>query len=113
MFLIPIHKRDVNGIDEIITRYVKKGTIIYTDKWKGYNNLNKIGYKHKTVNHKKCFKDPDTGVHTNTIEGTWNGLKQSITPRNRTKNDIILYLREYQWRKKNREYNLWKQFLKD
>lgn len=113
MFLVPIEERNIENINDIIKKYVKKGTTVYTDCWKGYNNLNKIGYKHKTVNHKKHFKDPNTGVHTNTIEGAWNGLKQSIIPRNRNKKDIVLHLKEYQWRKKNREYNLWKNFLKD
>lgn len=113
LFLIPIEERNIDNIDLIVKKYVKKGTTIYTDCWKGYNNLKNIGYKHMTVNHSKHFKDPETGVHTNTIEGTWNGLKQSIIPRNRNKKDILLYLKEYQWRKKNREYNLWKKFLKD
>jgi transposase-like protein len=113
IFLEPIEERNIENINEIINKYIKKGTTIYTDCWKGYNDLNKIGYKHKTVNHKKHFKDPITGIHTNTIEGTWNGLKQSIIPRDRNKKDIVLYLREYQWRKKNREYNIWKNFLKD
>lgn len=113
IFLEPIEERNIENINKIIKKYIKKGTTIYTDCWKGYNDLNKIGYKHKTVNHKKTFKDPITGIHTNTIEGTWNGLKQSIIPRNRNKKDIVLYLREYQWRKKNREYNIWKNFLKD
>jgi 16S rRNA G966 N2-methylase RsmD len=96
MFLLPIEERNVDNIDLIIKRYVKKGTTIYTDLWKGYNNLKNIGYKHLTVNHSKHFKDPNTGVHTNTIEGAWNGLKQSIIPRNRNKKDIVLYLKEYQ-----------------
>jgi transposase-like protein len=113
LFILPIETRDSINIDKIVKKYIKKGTTIYTDCWKGYNNLKNIGYKHETVNHKKYFKDPKTGVHTNTIEGTWCGLKQSIVPRCRTKKNLILYLREYQWRKKNREYNLWKQFLKD
>lgn len=113
LFLYPIEERNISNIDEIIKKYVKKGTTIYTDSWKGYNNLKNIGYKHKTVNHKENFKDPITNVHTNNIEGTWNGLKQSIIPRNRNKKYILLHLREYQWRRKNREYNIWKKFLKD
>ncbi|KAI8068102.1 uncharacterized protein B0P05DRAFT_448479, partial [Gilbertella persicaria] len=44
----------------------------------GYNNLKKIGYKHKTVNHKKYFKDPETNVHTNTIEESFNVEKLHI-----------------------------------
>ncbi|KAG2196834.1 hypothetical protein INT46_001751 [Mucor plumbeus] len=57
MFLLPIEERNIDNIDLILKRYVKKG------------------YKHMTVNHSKNFKDPVTGVHTNTIEGRWNGLK--------------------------------------
>jgi hypothetical protein len=113
LFLCPIEERNSINIDNIVKKYVKKGTMIYTDLWKGYNNLNKIGYKHMTVNHSKYFKDPITNVHTNHIEGTWSALKQSIIPRNRTKKDILLHLKEYQWRKGNREYNIWKKFLKD
>ena len=67
-----------------------------------------------SVNHSRNFKDPVTGVHTNTIEGTWNVLKQSVIPRNRNKKDIaLLYLKKYQWRKKNREYDIWRKFLKN
>src|SRR6478735_2023591 len=85
LFLLPVEERNIENINEIIKKYVKKGTTIYADCWKGYNDLKNIGYKHKTVNHKKHFKDPETNVHTNTIEGTWNGLKQSMPPRNRNK----------------------------
>jgi transposase-like protein len=85
LFLIPIKERNADNIDLIVKKYVKKGTTIYTDCWKGYNNLKNIGYKHLTVNHSKHFKDPETGVHTNTIEGTWNGFKHSMPTTNRNK----------------------------
>ena len=32
------------NINLIVKRYVKKSTTIYTDLWKGYNNLKNIGY---------------------------------------------------------------------
>ena len=44
MFLVPIKGRNIENINEVITKYVKKGTMIHTECWKGYNNLNKIGY---------------------------------------------------------------------
>ena len=31
--------------------------------------LNYLGFQHSTVNHARHFKDPITGVHSNTIEG--------------------------------------------
>ena len=54
-----------------------------------------------------------TEIHTNTIEGIWNGLKQSIISRYRNKKDIKLHIKELLWRKKNEERNIWTQFLKD
>jgi hypothetical protein len=54
--------------------------------------------------------DPNTGVHTNSIEGTWSGIKFNISPRNRTKTTITNHLLEYIWRKENKNH-LWRAFL--
>ena len=51
MLLSPTEERNIDNIDLIIKRYVKKGATIYTDLWKGYNNLKNIDYKHMAVNH--------------------------------------------------------------
>lgn len=111
--MCPILKRDSESIEKIISKYVKKGTTVYTDLWKGYKNINKLGYKHGTVNHSKYFKDPITKVHTNNIESLWNAVKQGIPIRNRNKKYIYLHLKEYQWRRRYKENNIWKEFLKD
>jgi len=113
LFLRTIKDRNCTNIDEIVKRYVKPGTTIYTDCWKGYNNLKNIGYIHKTVNHSKNFVDPITKAHTQTIEGTWSYLKRSILPRHRNNKNIMIHLKEFQWRRKNRKNNLWIEFLKD
>lgn len=85
LFMCPIPKRNAENIEKIISKYIKKGTTVYTDLWKGYKNINKLGYKHGTVNHSEHFKDPITKVHTNNIESLWNAVKQSIPIRNRNK----------------------------
>ncbi|CAG8741644.1 10681_t:CDS:1, partial [Acaulospora colombiana] len=38
-------------------------------------DLEELGVTHMTVNHNECFVDPEMGAHTNTIEGTWGGVK--------------------------------------
>ena len=90
-------------------RHVHPGSTIYTDLWKGYSDLTDLGYEHHTVNHSRYFKDPTTGVHTNSIDGLWNGIKTKIKPRNRC-NDIDDRLVEFIWRKINQN-KIWQEFL--
>ena len=33
---------------------------------------------HMTVGHSKTFKNPESGAHTNHIEGTWHDLKKKF-----------------------------------
>jgi hypothetical protein len=89
---------------------IKEGSIIQTDMWKGYLGLEKLGFSHGMVNHSENFKDPNTGIHTNTIEGTRNGLTLVIPPRNRNKKSINEHLIEFIWRRKNKK-DLWNGFL--
>ena len=56
---------------------------------------------HHSVNHSKHFKDPITGVHTNTVEGTNSLLKRKIPIRNRTANGIEGFVGEQVWRRLN------------
>ncbi|CAG8589505.1 6211_t:CDS:2 [Ambispora leptoticha] len=112
IFVKTINKRDKESVLQIIKDNVEKGSIIYTDQWKAYDDITPIlGNQHGNVNHSKYFKDPETGIHTNTIEGNWNGLKILIPARNRNKERIEPYLLEYVWR---RQYQgqLWTTMIK-
>ncbi len=57
-------------------RKVKKGSIVYTDKWKGDDSLMFHGYRHLSVDHSKIFGKGD--VYINGIEGFWSFAKENM-----------------------------------
>jgi len=69
--------RTVKTLYPIISENVKFGSIIHTDEHRAYSSLGTSGYEHHAVNHSK--KEWARGTcHTNTIEGYWSRLKNSI-----------------------------------
>ena len=106
VFVVRVQDRSAETLRDVISRYVKQGSSIHTDLWKGYSGLAELGIEHGTVNHSKHFKDPETGIHTNTIEGTWAGLKRAIPVRNRSKDSVDEHLQCFIWRRQN-ERDLW------
>ena len=112
VFLAFVPNRAASTLVEVLRQHVKPGSTVYTDLWKGYNNIeDELSVHHLTVNHSKAFKDPNTGAHTNNIEGTWSGIKGKIAPRNRTATYIDDHLMEFIWRRQNAK-DLWGGFLK-
>ena len=110
VFITHVADRSAKTLLEAIQKFVRPGSIIYSDMWRGYNGITeRLGFEHLTVNHSIGFVDSVTGVHTNTIEATWCGLKLLIPKRNRTV-DIDNHLWEYIWRKLHAK-TLWRSFL--
>ena len=61
----------------VIDGLVKKGSIVITDGWKGYDNV-KDNYIHEVVQHSLYEYVNRRGFHTNSIEGFWSHLKRGI-----------------------------------
>lgn len=70
VIMVKVKKRDKTTLISKIIQYVVKGSIIMSDKWGGYIDVELNGYEHRTVNHSTNFVDPETGAHTQTIEST-------------------------------------------
>ncbi|CAO3593752.1 unnamed protein product [Absidia cylindrospora] len=106
VFVTTVVDRGANTMKNVITRFVLPGSIIRTDFWRSYDRIEEwtddqgmsLDYVHQKVNHSQEFIAVN-GVHTNTIEGTWNGIKMSVSARNRTRRDMPWKLVEFIWRR--------------
>ena len=112
MFALPVADRTAPTLSRIIEQHVAPGTTIYTDCWRGYRavDLMQMGMLRSTVNHRYNFVNPTTGVHTNTIEGTWHAIKAKINQRHRTSTFVNEHLQAFIWRRQNRT-RLWDAFV--
>jgi transposase-like protein len=100
LFMVPVEKRDSATLIPLIKEWILPGTTIISDCWRAYTCLKDEDFEHLTVNHSINFKDPDTGAHTNTIEGAWLHAKRSL-PKYGTKNHFMTgYLAAHMWRRR-------------
>ena len=113
LFFTPVENRSQETLTGILEAWINPGSIINSDKWKGYNTADIAGLgmqAHNTVNHSEFFVDPVTGTHTNTIEGTWNGVRKNSNTRRYRANMIEGDLFSYMWRRRYNG-NLWNRLL--
>ncbi|MDE1765555.1 MAG: IS1595 family transposase [Thaumarchaeota archaeon] len=86
-------------------RKVRRGSIVYTDRWHGYDSLMFCGYKHLSVDHKYKFKSGK--VYINGIEGFWSFAKERLIKHHGiSPHKFLLYIKEMEWRYNNRKNNL-------
>lgn len=60
-----------------IQKSIQLNSQIYSDEYGVYKTLNRIGYKHATVNHRQGQYRKGK-AHTQTIEGLWSQMKRSM-----------------------------------
>ena len=84
----------------IMERKVVPDSIVYSDRWRGYNVLDVSEFKHCRINHSKLFADKQD--HINAIENFWNQAKRHLRKFNGVLGEHSgLYLKECEWRFNN------------
>jgi len=84
---------------------VRRGSIVYTDKWRGYDSLMFCGYRHLNIDHQYKFKQRK--VYINGIEEFWSFAKERLMKHHGiSKEKFLYYIKEMEWRYNNREKDL-------
>jgi len=92
-------------LPHIEANVIKDDTTVYTDDLPSYNNLESMGFDHKTVAHSQKIYVTGKDIHTNSIEGFWSQLKRSIngTYHHVTPEHLQEYADEYAFRYSHRK----------
>ncbi len=87
-----------HSIQPLIKRYVNKESKLITDEWHGYNGLE----NRSIVNHakKEYVNLLDNTIHSNSIEGTWKIMKNSLRDmyNHISKKHLQIYVDEHVYR---------------
>ena len=84
---------------------VRRGSIVYSDKWVGYDSLMFCGYKHLNIDHRYKFKLGK--VYINGVEGFWSFAKERLIKNHGiSKEKFPIYIKEMEWRYNNRGKDL-------
>lgn len=84
---------------------VRRGTIIYTDKFKSYDSLMFCGYRHLRVDHGKRFARGK--VYINGLEGFWSYAKERLIKfHGVSKDKFPLYIKEMEFRYNHRDQSI-------
>jgi len=84
---------------------VRRGSIVYTDKFRSYDSLMFCGYRHLKIDHTKLFSSGK--VYINGLEGFWSWAKERLIKHHGvSKEHFPLYLKELEFRYNNRNGDL-------
>jgi transposase-like protein len=79
---------DQETLNKFVVKMTRRGTLVYTDEWAGYDRLPRLGRGRAAVGHapgrREWARDDDGDgvreVHNNTLEGFWTGLRNFLRP---------------------------------
>ena len=91
-------------------RKVKRGSLIYTDRFKSYDGLVMYGFRHERIDHGKRFANGK--VYINGVEGFWSYAKGKLLKFHGLSPEMFpYYLKELEFRYNNRDENLFKKIV--
>lgn len=93
-----IKKADARTLTPIVRLVVERGSVVYTDKWRGFTELKVDGYTHHSINHSEEYVDQQ-GHHINNLESFWSFAKRRTTKFNGiARTTLPLHIKECEWR---------------
>lgn len=93
---------------KLTVKKVRRGSVVYTDKFRSYDSLMFCGYRHLKVDHGKYFSSGK--VYINGLEGFWSWAKERfIKHHGVSKAYFPLYLKELEFRYNNRNHDTFDQ----
>jgi transposase len=100
-----VHDVTAETLLTLAIKKVKRGSLIYTDRYKSYDGLVAMGFKHKRIDHSKRFGNGK--VYINGIEGFWSFAKQRLLKYHGvSKEKFIYYLKELEYRYNMRNHDI-------
>ena len=86
---------------DLAVRKVRRGSIIYTDRYKAYDALMFCGYRHLSVDHQNRFSCGK--VYINGLEGFWSYAKERLAKHHgMSPQKFHLYIKEMEFRYNHR-----------
>lgn len=105
-----VHVEVVNNVKaetllNLTVKTVRRGSIVYTDKFRSYDTLMFCGYRHVNIDHRKHFSNGR--VYINGVEGFWSYAKERIIKfHGISKEWFPFYLKEMEFRYNHRDQSL-------
>jgi transposase len=89
----------------LTVKKVRRGSIVYTDRFKSYDSLMFCGYRHLQVDHGQYFSRGR--VYINGLEGFWSYAKERLAKHHGISPERFpLYLKELEFRYNNRKQDI-------
>lgn len=104
--------RDVSAesLLKLVIKKVKRGSLIYTDKFRSYDGLVMYGFRHQRIDHTKRFANGK--VYINGIEGFWSYAKGRLLKFHGLSTKLFpLYLKELEFRYNMRDKDLFDELI--